>query len=531
MRLIVAIEARDKPGLLRRATNNLVGFKANILSSLGYVEDGRAHILFLIEAQVEPEVIEEALEGALEDVEAEVVASKVGPEAVEVVAEFLSKRPALISLLEPYMDPVDLLDVLLRMPEEPRLRVYSYLSPETLAGILDNADDETLLEIARALSPQTLAEALRELDPDEAVDVLQRLPESIVRQVLSMLPPGYREQASTLMRYPPETAGGIMTTSVPVARSDETVQDAIRKLRVGEYDVRDLVVVVDHESKFVGFIEVDELLRHPPGEKLGRIARKPRATVTPELDQEEVARIMLRYYLKRVPVVDTEGRFLGVVSIEDVAYVLAEEAAEDIAKMGGLMVKVKGAAERYITVRVRDLIRARLPWLLLIYVIQSVTANILKSYEDVIRNVAIIAAFIPLIMDTGGNVGSQASSMLIRALALGEISEHSRHDILVVILKELVTATTIGIVFAGIGFAFAYIVSSGSLSVAAAVAATLFIVILFADVVGALLPIIARKLGADPASISAPLITTIVDISVAFIYMAVATTLILGVRP
>jgi len=504
----------------------LHGLGCNIATSFGYRVDGRARLLAVAECPLEPgeagEAIRERIRQELGG-DAEAEAGELGPDAASIVAEFVREKPGLVTVLEAYLEPPDLFDALLRLPPEARRRVYPLLSPRTLAWILGEAGDEVLEELLSTLSLRQVARALEELDPDEAVDVLQRLPEPIRKRLLQELPEELRREAARLLRYPPETVGGVMTTSVPVAPVSATVQEALQMLRQGSYEVADTVVVVDEEGRLAGLVGVEELLRAPPGERLGRIARRPPVVIGPEEDREEAARLMLRYELRRLPVVDRGGRFLGLVTVEDVAQVLAEEAAEDIARLGG----VEKPRERYRLASVADLVRTRLPWLLLIYVIESLTASVIKGYEDVIQRIAVAAAFIPLIMDTGGNVGSQASSMVVRALALGEISEKNRGDVAYVLLKELATSATIGAVMALLGFAFSYLVG-GNARLALSIALTLFLVVVFADLIGASLPLVARRLGLDPAAISSPFVTTIVDVSVAVIYLSLVAKLVLG---
>jgi magnesium transporter len=523
-RVVVLVRARDRPGLLSDVAARLRDLGANIILNLGYAVEGEAVLLFIVDIPMEAEDLEDKLWEKLSDLEdVDISVAKLGAGAGELLAEFLEERPGLVQALEDHLAPADILDAVLRLPEEKRRQIYRFLKLETLAHFLREADENILEEILESIPLSRLAEAISRLEPDEAVDVLQKLPEDKKKQILVMLPDELRKEAVKLLQYPPESAGGIMTTSIPVLRARDTVQDALQTLRQGHYDVRDIIVVVDDEGRLVGIIPVDELLRAKPTEPLAKLARRPRITIEPEADREEAARLMLRYDVNRLPVVDRFGRFLGAITVEDVADVLAEEAAEDLALLGGL----EKPRERYLAASVKDLFKIRLPWLLLIYVIESVTASVIKSYEDLISRVAVIAAFIPLIMDTGGNVGSQATSMIIRALALGELSERSIHDVIYVFLKELATAATIGAVFGSIGFGFAYVLG-GSARVAFAVALTLFIVIVFADIVGAILPIVARRLGIDPATLSAPLITTIVDVSVVFIYLTLAAKLVLG---
>ena len=516
---MVYVRAADRPGLLQAVSRGVTRAGGNIVLSLAYAREGQAHILLLVDAPSPPEGVEEAIR--LEAGEVEVEARLQG-EAGDLLARFLEGNPGLASPLEPYLEAADFVDILVRLPEDKARVVARSLSPRTLAWVMELADKQTLDLIVSSLEVSRLLEALKELDPDEAVDVLQKLDERARRRLLLLLPPEYRRQAGILLEYPPDTAGGIMTLSVPVLRVRDTVGRALHLARSLDYDVKDTIVVVDEDGRLVGLAEISDLLSHPPSTPLRDVARKPRITVGPLEDQETVARLMLRYYLRRFPVVDGDYRFLGLVAIEDVAYVLAEEAAEDIAKLAGSEVPI----ERYVPARVAELVRARLPWLLVIYLIESITANVLKSYEHVLSRVAVLAAFIPLIMGTGGNVGSQAVGLIIRALALGEVSERSRDDALLILKKELATSLAIAAVFSLVGLGFALAVS-GSLRVGLAVALTLFIIIHLADLAGALLPLAARRLGIDPASVSTPLITTVVDVSVAFIYMTIATILLL----
>lgn len=521
-RQVVFVEALDRPGVLSLVTNTIHRMGGNIVTSVGYRLNGYARLLLLIDSNIEEAKLAEAIEENLED--ADVYVAEMGPAAASLIAEFIKERPGIVTVLEHYLDPPDLLDAITRLPDDIRIKIYPMLSPRTLALFLAEAEEDLVREIVESVNPKELTKALEELDADEIADILPLLPEHMQRIILQSLPSEKRNEVARLLKYPPESAGGIMTTSVPVLQKESTVQEALQKLLKEEYYVKDTIVVVDNSKRLYGMVPIDELLRAKPTEKLERLARKPPVTVGPYEDQEEVARIMLRYEIRRLPVTDEKGIFLGIIPIEDVTYVLAEEAAEDVAKFGGLAEKPK---ERYLQASIHELVKLRLPWLLLIYIIESVTASILKQYERTIERIAVAAAFIPLIMDTGGNVGSQASSTIIRALALGEISERSKGDIVYTVLKELVTASTIGVIFALIGLGFAYIVSN-SLELAISISLTLFIVIVFSDIVGASLPIIARRLGFDPATLSAPFVTTVVDVSVAVIYMTLVSKLVLG---
>lgn len=516
------LDTTDKPGLLSTITSTIYKAGGNIVASIGYHYDSNARLLLMVDANISGSELENLIEQALEDVD--VYVASMGPNAVPLIADFIRDKPGIVAVLENYIEPRDLLDALTRLPRETRVKTYTALSPGTLAAILVEAGRDIVGEVAETLSPRDLAKALETLDADEIADILQTMPEHVQRTVLNNMSPVKRSEVSKLLRYPPRTAGGIMSTSVLVLGKDASVGEALEKLLHGEYYVRDIVVVVDETGRLYGVTPIDDLLRSNPDEKLANLARKPAITVGPYEHQENVAKLMLRYDVKRLVVVDDKGFFLGVIPVEDVAYVVAEEAAEDVLKLGGFIEKPR---ERYLRTSVLELVKLRLPWLLLIYLIESITANILKSHEDTIERIATAVAFIPLIMATGGNVGSQASSTIIRALALGELTEKSGSDLLYIVFKELATASIIGAVFALVGLGFVYALA-GDIWLALSASITLFLVILLSDLIGATLPFIARRLGADPAVLSTPFVATVIDVSVAVIYMAIVSKLVLG---
>ena len=523
MRIVLLVEARDRPGILEEVISRLRRAGVNIVTNLGYTVDGTARLLFIVESPKPPGEVGRLLED-IESVE-DAAAAELGSDSAELIARFIRDRPGLITVLEFYLEPADLLDALSMLPEEERRKLYQLLSPSVLAGILVHGDEGVAEEVAESVSLEHLSKALGTLPIEDAAEVLRKLPERIRGELLRRLPRDVREKLKDILGYPAESVGAIMTTSVPIVRSSDTVAEALRKLKSREYSVRDVVVVVDNGGRLLGLIPVDALLRAKPEDKLDKLTLKPRVTVEPGEDREEAARLMLRYDVSRLPVVSSDGRFLGIVALEDAARVLAEEAGEDIAKLAGM----EKPRERYRYLSPLELVKLRLPWLVLIYFIESITASIIKSYEDVISKIAIVAAFLPLLMDTSGNVGSQASSMIVRALALGEVSERSKLDIIYIILKEFATAALMGLSLAALGLAIVFAIAGGNLRLAAAVSATLFIVVLIADLVGSLLPVLARRLGIDPATLSSPLITTIMDITAILTYFTMITHM-LGLR-
>jgi magnesium transporter len=523
LRIVVLVEARDRPGVLEEIIGRLRRAGVNIVTNLGYTIDGIARLLFIVESPRPPRELEELLEN-IEGVE-DVAAAELGSDSAELIARFMRDRPGIITVLEFYLEPADLLDALSMLPEEERRKLYSLLSPSVLAGMLVHGDEGVAGEVAESVSVDQLSKAIATLPLEDAAEVLRKLPEKVRGEVLRKLPRGVSGKLREMLGYPAESVGAIMTTSVPVMRDSDTVAEALRRLRGGSYSIRDIVVVVDDNGRLLGVIPVVELLRARADERLGRLVLKPRVTVEPGEDREEAARLMLRYDVSRLPVVSSDGRFLGIVALEDAARVLVEEAGEDIAKLAGM----ERPREKYRYLSPIELVKLRLPWLILIYFIESITASIIRSYEDVISKVAVVAAFLPLLMDTSGNVGSQASSMIVRALALGEVSEHSRLDTVYIILKELATAALMGLSLAALGLVLVLAIAGGNLRLAIAVSATLFIVVIIADLVGSLLPVLARRLGMDPAALSSPLITTIMDIAAILTYFAMVTHM-LGLR-
>ncbi len=519
---IIVFKAKDRPGLLSEVASTIRRLGFNIVLNVGYTVGEKAVLLFIVEDGLHSSIGVEDLEAQLRGLGGEVKVFEVGTaDAASVLAELAKDKPMILHAVEDYVTVSDIYGALIRLPVSVRKRTYMLLGLKALASLLKVADPDIVEEIVEVVPSTTLAKALSLLDPDEVADVIQKLPGRLRHKLLSLLKADVKSVVNTLLKYSPESAGGIMTTSVAVVTPSTTVQQALQTLYSSRHDIRDVLVVVDNSGRLVGIVSIDDLLRSKPDVPVSKLVRKPRLTVTPFEDREEVAKLMLRYGANRVPVVDRDGHFLGMVSIEDVANVIMDEAAEDIALLGG----VEKPFERYLAASVLDLVKLRLPWLLLIYVIESITATILKSYENLISRVAIIAAFIPLIMDTGGNVGSQASSMIVRALALGEISERSSYDITYVVLKEIGVSLLVGSILALIGLGFSYALS-GNPYIAAAVSVTLIVVVLFADLTGAMLPIIARRVGIDPATLSSPLLTTIVDITVTLIYMSLATLLL-----
>ncbi|MCE4610638.1 MAG: magnesium transporter [Desulfurococcales archaeon] len=523
-RVLVYFEALDRPGLLSGLARSVAEAGGNIVASLAFVRDSTGHVVLLVDFPGEPDVVGERVRSVSEKLGGSVEIAEPGPEAAAILARLFEVAPEASIALIPYMGAADVVDALMRLDEASARRVIGILPPRLLAEVLLSADEDSLKRIASWSSPQRLARALRELSPDDAAEVLGRLEPQTARRVLDLLPPEYRVRGVEVLAYPHGSVASIMTTSFPRIASNSTVAEALRELGKPGYEVRDVVVIVDSERGiFVGMVDAGDLISADPGRRIASIAKSPPITASPSDDAEEVARAMVRYRLRRVPVVAEDGRLVGLVAIEDVARLLAEESAEDLAKIAGSGVVV----DRYVPASALDLFKARIPPLVVVLLIEALAAMVIKRYEGVIRGAAVLAAFLPLIMAAGGGSGTQSVGLVLRAMALGEVSERRLGDYILVLGKELRVGSIMSITLAVFSAAVAWILGAPPI-VVAIIACSLALAVLSAEVVGAVLPMIARRLGLDPASVSTPLITTLVDVGVSALYLTLAALLLSG---
>jgi len=509
----VFIEAIDRPGLLKEFAELVIGCRCNITFNVADKVGEKALILSLIDCPTDSSCIEEragSITGLIK------VSSGSNGGVREVYVEALDAHAAFANTLISVVSSTDLIYILHRLPSDDRARIYNLLPPEHLASVVRDASREIIEEIASTVPPQTLAKTCLHLPIDELVDFIQLMPGHVRKTVVKALPEEVIDKAKPLFKYPPDSAGGIMTVNIPVVSEKSSLIEVMNDLKSKRYDIEDVVFVVDQNGLLKGYVKLSDMFREKPTVSVTSIMRRDFVAVHPFSDQEEVAKIMIERDLSMVPVVDHDGKLLGVITVQDIVDVIQAEYSEDILKLGGLKA---GRRFMYISSRVKDLAFSRLKWLLLIYVIQSITANIISSYESLIERAAIIAAFIPLILDTGGNVGSQSSTVLTRALATGEVTTA---DLIRVIRREALTSIIMGIPMAAVGFIFSLLIAWLEVEVAVAVSLSLFIVVSLINIVGSLLPIIATKIGIDPAVLSGPLITTIADVVGIGIYLAIA---------
>jgi magnesium transporter len=413
--------------------------------------------------------------------------------------------------------PQELLEHWDELSEEDRARLVAELPPELAAELLANLAEEEQSDILEVLAPPNARAVLEELDPDDLADALQALEEADpehAEAVKSLLGPEVLAVAEALASYEEEAAGGLMTPEFVSLRANMTVDHALEFLRRASPDAETIyyLYVVDRENRLRGVLSLRELIVAAPSTQIGDIMDPDVVRVTTGTDQEEVARIIADYDLSVLPVVDEEDRLVGIVTVDDVLDVVELEATEDIHRLGAAPVDID-----YARARPWLLFRKRVPWLVLLVVSMTLTFNVISHFEDILAEVVVLAAFIPLLIGTGGNVGAQVATLVVRALATRDLE---LRDYLRVLAKEIGTGLMLGVAFGVfvMGYVLVFRLEAG---IALALGITMLLIALTANLVGASLPFLFRRLGIDPALTSSPGITTIMDVVGLLIYFHV----------
>jgi len=418
------------------------------------------------------------------------------------------------------LHPYEIASLLEEFEEPEQITILSLTPPETAAEALEHLDYDDQYRLLDH-SDKAVAEAiLAAMGRDAIADLLMAIHPNKAQQIMAMVPEEDLESIKYLMTYPEDSAGGIMSLDYIQAREYWTIEQVIRHFRkVGQkQSIANYIYIVDAIGKLVGVLSLKELLLNDPKSLVSDVMHKNIITVLATADQEEAARIMSQYDLMILPVVNGQGRLVGVITADDIMDVIEEEDTEDIHRLGGS----QPLELPYLESSLMTLFSKRIGWLVFLFVVQAVTSNILKYYENVLSSVVTLAFFIPLLADVGGNSGAQASSLIIRALALGEVTVK---DIAVILFKELRVSGLIGIVMGFIGYFFAWAIS-GSATIGMIVACTLIVVLIMSSTIGAILPILGRMCRVDPAVFSAPFITTVVDITALTVYFNIAIRLL-----
>ncbi len=393
----------------------------------------------------------------------------------------------------------------------------SLVEPRKLVESLEQLEDHEQRDIILELSRAQAADLLEDMAADERVDIIKQLPEEVRKDLLDRLPDTEKADIQELARYPEETAGAIMTTDFAYLSRNLTVEDAIRQVRVIAEEPEQLyyLYLVDENQRLTGIVTMRELLSSPGETVLKDISQKDLVSVTPDQDQEEVARLLQKYDLLSLPVVDKDETLLGVVTADDLMDVAEAEASEDFQRVGGS----EPLKRPYFDISIFRMSWKRVGWLMILFVGGTLTSSVIGAYENQLDKVIILSYFIPLLIGTGGNAGAQAVTTVIRALALEEVKWG---DIFRVIGREFVTGLLVGSVLGVVGFFFVRIFWSPNPRIALVVACSFPLITTWANVIAGMVPILAHRVGIDPTVISAPLITTVVDATGLIIYFTLA---------
>jgi magnesium transporter len=420
------------------------------------------------------------------------------------------------------VQPVDIAEAIEDLPESMQVIAFRLLSKAEAIEVYEYLDSSVQQSLIEEFKRQEVRDIVDKMSPDDRVKLFDELPAKIVRQLLAQLSPGERQATALLLGYEEDTAGRIMTPEYISLKETLTVDRTlvrIRSLAIAS-EIIYYLYVTDASRHLTGIVSLRELVLSAPETTLGEIMTRDVVSVHTDTDQEEVAKTIQRYDILAVPVVDRENRLVGVVTVDDVIDILEREATEDIYALGG----VQSDKDNYFQTNLITVARRRVVWLFVLLLTNSVTSTIINSYQSLLEKAVTLVAFIPLLVGTGGNVGAQSSTVVIRGLNTDEIQDMGAGK---VIFREALAGILLGTILGALAIIWAFLFLGKSLAVAVSVGISLVAISLLASVAGSALPFLFRSFGLDPALMSAPFITTAVDVLGVLIYFNIAK-LILG---
>jgi magnesium transporter len=454
------------------------------------------------------------------------VAALLAPDIIAL----LDESPADVRVETEENHPADLAQVA-ELLEPDQLKAFlTALGSERAAEVLGYLDADVRAEFLEAISPQQAAELVTQMTPDDRADTLDEIDEEHAEEILSEFPAAEREETEKLLSYDPDSAGGLMTTEVVSVAENMTVEAALENVRTvarsGRKEAMNAIYTTDPQGRVVGVMSLRELLAAPSGAKINEIAWSEVVSVSPIADREEVARVIANYDLLAVPVVSESGHVMGVVTVDDVIDAIQEEQTEDVQKLGGL----EALDEPYMQVSILGMLKKRAGWLSILMISEMFTTSALQHFDGELQKLPVLELFVPLVMSSGGNSGSQATSLITRAMALKEVK---LGDWWRVAVRELPSGIALGAILGVIGVIRIIIWQKLGLydygkngvpymQVAATIFCALIGIVTFGSLAGSMLPFILRRLGFDPASASAPFVATLVDVTGLVIYFTVA---------
>ncbi len=436
----------------------------------------------------------------------------------DIFVKLLAQRQfkAVRSMLD-VMNEVDIASLLSELSDKELALAFRLIPKDKAAEVFANMNNSLQTYLVEIFTEKELKELLSDLYMDDTVDLLEELPANLVNRILDAVTPLDRRLINQLLNYPDDSAGGIMTTEYVDIHKTMTVAQTLAHIReTGIHKETIYTCYVTDKRRLIGIVSAKDLLTADDAVLIEDLMETEIISVDTHTDREEVAQLFTKYDFLALPVLDQDGRMVGIVTFDDAMDVMVEEATEDITKMAAM----NPSEDTYFETSVFRHAKNRIPWLLVLMLSATITGTIITKYENAFAAIPLLVSFIPILMDTGGNCGSQSSTLIIRGIALGEIQFR---DIFKVISKEVRVSLLVGAVLAladGIRIYFMY---QNNLELAIVIAVSLMGTIIISKLVGCILPLLAKKIGLDPAIMAAPLITTVVDTCSILIYFNIAT--------
>ena len=419
------------------------------------------------------------------------------------------------------VQPADIAEAIEGLPEAMHALAFRLLSKDEAIEVYEHLDYSVQERLIEELRSQDVRDIVDKMSPDDRARLFDELPAKVVNRLLEQLSPAERQATAQLLGYEADTAGRIMTPELISLKENFTVSQALERIRnlANASEMVYYLYITDAERRLTGILSLRELVTTQPEQTIGDIMTRDVIFIHTDTDQEEVARLIQRYDFLAVPVVDREHRLVGIVTVDDVIDILQQETTEDIYALGG---GVQSGGDNYFQMNLLEVARKRVVWLLVLLITNTITGTIIKSQEDILAKVVTLTAFIPLLTGTGGNVGAQSSTVVIRGMNTEEIRSLGA---LQVVGREAIAGSLLGVMLGAIATVWAFFLQ-GSLEVAIAVGSSLVAISILASISGSALPFLFRLLRLDPALMSAPFITTAVDVLGVLIYFNLARVIL-----
>ena len=449
------------------------------------------------------------------------------PEIQSLIAE---RELSILKEILSDWSPADIADLIISFPAKEQVIIFRLLSNELAADTFENLELDTQKDLLKAMAKSEVAAILNEMDPDDRTSLLEDLPSAAAKQLIRLLSAEERRIAITLLGYPENSVGRLMTPDYIALKPEWNIEETLKFIRetAEDKETLNIVYVIDDRGKLLDDIKIKEFILARPDEKVSDIMDGNFVALNVHDDQEKAVEVFKKYDRIALPVIDNYGILIGIVTVDDVLDVAEEEATEDIQKLAA----VEALEEPFPTIPIFSMVRKRAVWLTILFVAQILTAVAMGFFENEISKAVVLSLFIPLVISSGGNSGSQAATLVIRAMAVGEIT---LSDWWLIMRREILSGLMLGCILGSIGFFqvailtnIFHVISSHWILIGLTVFFSLIGIVLWGTISGSMLPFILKKLGADPATSSAPLIATLCDVTGLVIYFSVAILVLSG---